>query len=326
MKLVSRRACIASCRPALRVQRHIDTRTAQPAAVKQDAAFDELCSWIDFYGGYVHDKLDVGVSPSLGCRYVPLHAHALACCFRGNTASGVVSLPWLQMSRPLMLKGIMVRRAVVATERLSAAEQLHAPCMAIPQSLEVSADVAAQELDRMLAAVGLQGVARLQPEVVIGLFLAYERTRGVRLRIADALVSIFARDHVCHVMRCTVCPMSCRMELCAIGDHQPVGVGLRPPALPSVFAACGRRHSAAPAPQRRWSDSAPPPHITPRGPPLHSSWAPAQAASPASAPTSPRCLRPRRAASCCRRPRRPRGLRGPSRRGPYQSGPSCCHT
>jgi hypothetical protein len=127
----------------------------------------------------------------------PLHAHAHGVllprqhwerCRVACPGNKDALLPTLRQYS--ILRRVLACRAVVARERLSAAKQLHAPCIAIPQSLEVSADVAAQELDRMLAAVGLRGVARLQPEVLIGLFLAYERTRGAMSRIANCQLSV----------------------------------------------------------------------------------------------------------------------------------------
>lgn len=69
-------------------------------------------------------------------------------------------------------------RGIVAREALSAAEQLHAPCIAVPARCELTAGVAARELGQLLAPVGLLGVERLDADIVLPLFLAYERRRG----------------------------------------------------------------------------------------------------------------------------------------------------
>lgn len=117
------------------------------SAKRQDAAFEELCSWIDFFGGHVHPKLDLGVT-SLGCR------------------------------------------GVITTDILTEADQRDIPVMAIPDSLTLSADLAAAQLEGVLTPRGVRGVAQLQPEIQVALYLAHERSKGAASRFAPYIATM----------------------------------------------------------------------------------------------------------------------------------------
>ena len=182
---------LLSCKPCRRA-RHASR------ARRDDAAFAEVCDWIDFYYGHVHPKLDLGVT-ALGCRcgmhrifYTSLtFATSHRPCRMTNSmpaprtrlhstcmAHIALSLERLASHISVTLKLRRVSRGLYAKDVLTEDDQKELPCIAIPDTLAISAALAGNQLEEQLSKIGLVGVQKLSAEMQVALFLASEKDKG----------------------------------------------------------------------------------------------------------------------------------------------------
>ena len=89
-------------------------------------------------------------------------------------------------------------RGVITKAELTSDDQSELPCIAIPDSLAITPQLAGSKLNELLSAVGLTGSGDLSMELLVALYLAHERSKGVHLSImVRVLAYILLGIHAC---------------------------------------------------------------------------------------------------------------------------------
>lgn len=100
-------------------------------------------------------------------------------------------------------------RGVITRDVLTEDDQRVLPCMAVPDSLTITRDVAAAGLDSVLSPLGFTSLERFSDELQVALFLAAERRKGAPLPSAAAATCCRCVPYDRFVLRPVTSPAMC---------------------------------------------------------------------------------------------------------------------